>query len=56
MTNIEKRYQYLTKSGVTWTRWFILRSYDTEEDANKDFFRVSRVKEPNGLLNEYRIV
>lgn len=48
---IQKRYQYYDNNGIQWTDWF---NWD-ENNEKLSYYQKKEPKQPNKLLNEYRI-
>lgn len=46
---VEKRYQWLSNTGIRWTKWFPFKKGNSTKGLEKWQVR-------NKLLNEYRIV
>lgn len=50
---IQKRYQYRSKNGIIWTKWF----NTFYEDKDIEYLRkYNKYQEQNKLLNEFKIV
>ena len=59
--NIESRYQYHTRTGIEWTKWFCMLSEGPNEDKAFLEQKISEYKDNDKrikakLKNEYRIV
>lgn len=55
---IERRYQWLSRDGVTWTKWFKFKKLECDKkEAEKQLKEWQKTKEANKkLLGEYRLV
>lgn len=59
--NIESRYQYNTRTGIEWTKWFCMLSEGPNEDKSFLEKKISEYKDndkktKSKLKHEYRVV
>lgn len=56
MVEIERRYEYYSRSGKTWTKWFYYNKAENEEEAKIMIKKWKKEGELNKKLKgEYRI-